>query len=131
MQSKVFLAEVARPKRRSTRLVAALPVMILRGDRVVSASATDINRHGMFLRTEVPTPLNYVVQIEVHLPEDLPFRALAWAKSASRSAGDGFGLEFFSIEPAHREKWEEYYRRQLKSARSRRESTGRHRAYKK
>ena len=87
----------------------SLPVRLVRGTRRIPAIATDLNRHGMFIRTESETALNYVVQIEIDLPDGPSFRALATARSRSQRA-EGFGVEFFSIDPRHRSEWESFHR---------------------
>jgi len=124
-------AEGTRPRRRSTRLAATtIPLQIVRRDQQIAASATEINRYGMFIQTDEPTPLNYLVQLEIHLPDAAPFRALAWAKSTTSGGVDGVGVELFAIDPEARSQWEDFYRRQLRTARTKREPTGKHRAMK-
>jgi hypothetical protein len=95
--------------RRSRRVPVRLPVRLVRGTRRIPAIATELNRHGMFIRTDADAELNYVVQLEIDLPNGPSFRALATARSRSQRA-EGFGVEFFSIDPRHRNEWECFHR---------------------
>lgn len=86
-------------------------------DELVSAAATDVSVHGLFVRTQAWLPINGVVDIAVSLPSGatvlLPSRvAHCLTPDMAQEVGRPHGIGFFLMKTGERETrlWSEYLR---------------------
>jgi hypothetical protein len=97
-------------RRRSPRVPCDLPVEWRRGLRTQHCRARDINLDGLFIATEVPVDLHYVMDVIVHLPSG-PLEVLGVARFVGKTRhGHGIGIGVHAISNADRARWLVFYR---------------------
>src|SRR5262245_58966519 len=92
-------------QRRSSRLVVQLPMRWCRGDgEVVATTASDVNEHGMYMRTAVRVEVGTTLKLEVVLPSGpIPFVGVA-RFCGTTVTGAGIGIEIDRVGPSDRER---------------------------
>ncbi len=97
-------------RRRTPRIRCDLLVEWRRSPRIIECRARDLNVSGLFIRTEVPAALHYVMELVVHLPSG-PLEVLGVARFIGNSChGHGIGVEVHSIIDHARARWLAFYR---------------------
>ena len=106
-----------RESRRSVRVPTDLSVRWVRRDGPRELRALDINRGGLFLRTDLPMRPNYVVQLVVSVASlEIPMLVVTRFVGQTKR-GYGWGVEIFVIDDVHRAQWHDAYVRLLSEMR--------------
>lgn len=96
--------------RRSERLATNLPVVWIRGTRLVRAVGRDVNLHGLFLCTDETTEPGSLMRLHVTLP-DLTIELFVTARFVGRTiSGQGIGVEIFAGDGPSHAHWVAFYR---------------------
>jgi hypothetical protein len=112
MQSTPFMK--IKSKRRSRRIPSRLAVRVMRRGAWVTASAGDINEHGVFIRTEVKAWPGELLQFVIDLP-DGPMNAFVVARFiGTTETGVGIGAEFYNLAEVDRVRWSRHFRAELR-----------------
>lgn len=87
-----------------------------RGGRTFHLRAVDLNSHGLFLKTEMPVALHYVMDLVIVLPSG-PIEALAVARFVGLTRyGHGVGVALHSMTKEESERYWAYYRAAMAAA---------------
>ena len=93
-------------RRRTARIVTDLPVRWKRGRRIVKTSIRDVNADGVLLLTGEDFPTNYVMDLEVDLP-DGTVSMMAVSRDLHEN---GIGAEILAMDSTERARWLEFWR---------------------
>lgn len=97
-------------ERRSARIKSELVVKLVRAQRDLELTSADISREGLFILTDLKPRQGEVVKLEVKLPHGLPIKAMATVARLVPGPPPGLGMQFFSLAPEARERWEHFLR---------------------
>jgi hypothetical protein len=97
--------------RRTERLPVELGITWNRGGRDLQCTATDINAHGLFVRTDQIVEPEALMHLQVQLP-DRAIEMFVTARFVGRTAsGEGIGVEIFLIDDVSQVHWMAFYER--------------------
>jgi hypothetical protein len=100
---------MTNPKRRSARIKTTLPVRWVRYLRPIDGEVTDINMHGLFIRTPAEVNVGELMQLQVQLPDGaLTLFAVSRFVGVTRK-GRGIGVEIYVIDPIDHHRWLQHY----------------------
>jgi hypothetical protein len=95
--------------RRSERVAVEIPVVWNRAGRAIHCSASDLNAHGMFLRTDEIIEPGSLMHVKVGLPER-DIELFVTARFVGRTtSGQGIGVEIFLIDDVSHSAWITFY----------------------
>lgn len=103
-------------KRINQRIPVELPVTVRFGGRDVPCLTQNVNRRGLFVRTDRPKPLRFLAQLWLKLPpegEELKLMAVVVhsvtpEQAAERGRVPGMGLRLYNLGPKEQKVWESF-----------------------
>ena len=103
-------------KRIYPRIPLELPVTVHHAARDLQCLTLDINRSGLFVRTDSPKPLRYLVQVGIQLPTDgakldvlaVVVRVVTSEEALATGQLPGMGLRLYNLRPKDQRTWEKF-----------------------
>jgi type IV pilus assembly protein PilZ len=95
-------------KRESPRIATNIEVRFREKSSFVRSYMLNVNKGGLFLRTERPLHIDSEVIMHVRLPDDqevMPIEGrVVWTNAKSKAFPTGMGIQFTKISPQHHDK---------------------------
>lgn len=95
-------------KRESPRIATNIEVRFREKGSFVRSYMLNVNKGGLFLRTERPLPIDAEVMMHVRLPDDPEAMSIegrvVWCNAKGKSFPAGMGIQFTRIAPEHYDK---------------------------
>ncbi len=97
-------------KRRSERILTNLVARMLDDEGAVEVTVTDINAHGMFVRTGCTEVIGGIRRFEVSLPDGTALELLGIVRFCGATvAGAGMGIELGGVQNGTHSRWHRLY----------------------
>ncbi len=97
-------------KRRSERILTNLGARMMDDEDAIDVTVTDINAHGMFVRTDCTDVIGGIRRFEVALPDGSELELLGVVRFCGNTvAGAGMGIELGALPRLTQARWRALY----------------------